>query len=257
MNNNHNDYRALASAIELSVKKNVEDKEVAIAFSGGVDSTTLAYLSGKYAKKTRLYTVGFPDSQDIKFSIKIAEELGLELDIYYLDEEESKALYKKVEGFFGLGFLKSEILAPIQKIFEVSYEKFVLFGSGTEELFAGYDRYYQWKHSGVSYEEISKRLKQEFDFLVSKGDVFYIKKLAELNNKTALFPFCDDRISSIVFGMSAELLLKDEEKKKYVLREACKLLGIPSIAINRPKKALQYGSGIHKKLLRMKRSGNL
>ena len=243
---------ALAKEIEKSVESIVKDKEVAIAFSGGIDSTTLAFLSKKYASSISLYTVGFSNSEDISYSIEISKKLGLPLNLYLLTIEESKRLYEFVEQKFSLGFLKSEILAPIQKIFELAKEEYVLFGSGSEELFAGYDRYYSWKK-----EELVEKLSDEYSFLLSKGDVHYVKELAKINEKKALFPFCNDNIKEIAFSFSAEELLKDKERKKYVLREAAKLLGVPVEAINRKKKALQYGSGVHKKLLKLRKSNEL
>jgi len=46
--------------------------------------------------------------------------------------------------------------------------------------------------------------------------------------------------------------MEDYELKKGVLREAASFLGVPQIAIKRKKRALQYGSGIHKILLKEK-----
>ncbi len=44
--------------------------------------------------------------------------------------------------------------------------------------------------------------------------------------------------------------MEDAELKKGLLREAGKLLGMPDSALKRKKRAMQYGSGVHKILLR-------
>ena len=47
-----------------AVDNRVNDK-VAIAFSGGVDSSLLAFLSEKLDRQFTLYTIGFADSKDV------------------------------------------------------------------------------------------------------------------------------------------------------------------------------------------------
>ena len=44
--------------------------------------------------------------------------------------------------------------------------------------------------------------------------------------------------------------MAERELKKGILRDAGKLLGVPEIALKRKKRAMQYGSGIHKILLK-------
>ncbi len=247
----------LAKLIEKSVKNEVEGKEVAVAFSGGIDSTTLAFVAKKYAKKVVLYSVGFPGSKDLLYSLEIAKELNLEFKMYLLDKEEAKRLYEEVEKQFSLGFLKSEILAPVKKVFEVAKENEVLFGSGSEELFVGYDRYYVWRNEGRGEEEINKMLKEEYRKLFDKGDIYYIKELAKIHGKEAVFPFCSKEIEEFAFSTPLDLRMKDKKKKKHILRESARILGVPEISINRAKKALQYGTGIHKELLKLKKRGKL
>ena len=50
--------------------------------------------------------------------------------------------------------------------------------------------------------------------------------------------------------VEAAALLYRKTVKKGLIREAAKLLGLPATAVNRKKRAMQYGSGVHKVLLK-------
>ncbi len=248
-------FEELAKLIEKSVKEDVEGKEVAVAFSGGVDSTLMAFLSKKYAKSVKLYTISFPDKEDLIYAKRIAPLLGLEHRVYLLNNDEARHLYLTVESKLHLGFLKSEILAPLEKLFEIVEEKYVVFGAASEELFLGYERYYKWIEEGIDEEEINKRLIKEYHILGNGGDIWAIDEIGKSHSKISLFPLYKDYIKDIAFSIPLAIRAKDKERKKHVIREVARYFGIPEIAINRKKRALQYGTGIHKKLLKMKKKG--
>ena len=242
--------KRLAEIIEGNVKNAVKGKEVAISFSGGLDSTTLAFLSKRYAKKVVLYTVGVVESQDVKMALEIGKKLNLKHKIYLLEREEILKLYKEVKEELKLDFVKADVLLGIKKLAQVVEEKTALFGSCTEELFLGYDRYYRWIEERIGEEEINKRLEKEYKKLFEGGDVYCIKKLFEKQGKKAVFPFCDKRIKEMLFSIPIKERARDKEKKKHVLREVARYLGVVKEAVERPKKAMQYGSGMHKELLK-------
>ena len=52
------------------------------------------------------------------------------------------------------------------------------------------------------------------------------------------------------FAVPIEERMDDRELKKGILREAGKVLGAPPEVLKRRKRAMQYGSGIHKLLLK-------
>jgi len=247
----------LSKMIEESVRHLVDNKDVAIAFSGGVDSTLMAFLSKRYAHSVHLYTVGFENSEDIKYSKRIAPMLELPHNIYYLDPEKSKYYYNLVENTLKLGFLKSEILAPLAYLFDVVKEKFVVFGAASEELFCGYERYYTWLKEGITNEEINKRLIEEYEFLGMKGDIWAIKEIGNIFNKISLFPLYQENIARFVFDIPLNIRMKDVIRKKYLIREVAKYFSLPEITVNRKKRALQYGTGFHKTILKMKKRGEI
>lgn len=70
-------YGELGNSIEEAVRKACEGREVAVAFSGGMDSGLLAALAAKYARSVTCYTCGTDGSFDVAAGRELAEKLGL------------------------------------------------------------------------------------------------------------------------------------------------------------------------------------
>ncbi len=242
----------LAQLIREAVEECLEDR-VGVAFSGGLDSTTIAHIAKEHCE-VRLFTAGVEGAQDIDYAQKVASLLNLPLTVITIDRSLAVRVYKRLERFLGLGFLQLEILVPIaliaQKAKEAGIET-LLFGSGAEELFVGYNRYYTYFEEG---KDLDRILKEEFATL-PKRDIGWIKKVCRKEGVEARFPFYNKRIADLVFSIPLEERMAEKDLKKGVLREAAKLLKVPSLVIERKKKALQYGSGVHKLLLKAFKNG--
>ncbi len=237
----------LSEKIENAVCECLEDR-VGIAFSGGLDSSTIAKIASKSCE-VELLSVGMEGSDDLIYSRLVANELGLRLNEQVFSREEIIEYYHKAEEIVHGDFLKIEIMAPIYAVCELAKKKkleVVLFGSGAEELFVGYERYYTYWNEGKNLDKI---LKEEFETLKHR-DIGMIKKVAGKIGVEARFPFYNKGIAREVFEIPLALRMEDRELKKGLLREAAHFLGVPEIAVKRKKKALQYGSGVHKVLLR-------
>ncbi len=237
----------LSELISASIAKNLEDR-VAVSFSGGVDSTLIATVAKEHAD-VELFTAGVSGSQDIDYALRGAEALGLPLDVNLIDDQMAMDSYKKIHNYLKLDFLKIEILVPIRIIAKKAKEKghsVILFGSGAEELFVGYDRYYRYFDEG---KDLAVILEDEFRTL-PKRDIGWVKKVCLKEGIEARFPYYDKDIADFMFSIPIEDRMAERELKKGFIREAGKILGVPEFILARRKKALQYGSGIHKMLLR-------
>ncbi len=236
----------LSEKIEGAVAECLEDR-VGVAFSGGLDSATIAKVAANSCN-VELICVGVEGSDDLIYSRIVAQQLGLGLNEKVLSREEVVGYYHKAGEIVNAGFLKVEILAPVYAICEMAKGiglEAVLFGSGAEELFVGYERYYTYWNEGKDLDGI---LKEEFETLKNR-DIGMIKKVARKLGVEARFPFYNKEIAQEVFGIPLALRMEERELKKGLLREAAHFLGVPETAVKRKKKALQYGSGVHKILL--------
>jgi len=148
-----------------------------------------------------------------------------------------------------MDLLKLEILIPVYCVAEAAAKKgykVMLFGTGVEELFVGYERYYLYKEEG---KELDAILKEEFRTLPQR-EISWIKKICRKFGIEARFPFYDRQLADMMFSIPLEERMYDRELKKGILREAAKMLGVPELVLKRKKKAMQYGSGVHKIFMR-------
>jgi len=237
----------LSALLERSIERSLEDK-VAVAFSGGIDSTLIATVARKHAK-VDLITIGVEGCEDLEFSEKIAKELKLPLQKIVLNESDVIDAYKKTHIILPLERKTLEILVPVYEAAKAAHglgHKSILFGSGAEELFVGYERYLTYFDQG---KDLDKLLREEFRTLKHR-DIAWVEKICRRFGIDARFPFYNNDLAKMMFAVPIEDRIADRELKKGLLREAAKVLGTPKLALSRRKKAMQYGSGVHKIIMK-------
>ena len=249
-----------------AVEKRVENiSNVGLIFSGGVDSTILAVLLKQIAENRgndknpiplniKLYSVGIENSQDIKFSKEIAEELGLDLKTVIIDENTVKESIKPVltaiedDNVMKLGVGMTIYLAA--KAMKEDNVKVALSGQGADELFGGYNRYLKHFEENSLFdayfaldEEIYHDIANMYHVNLERDDAVSMANGVELR-----VPFLDKDIIDLALDIPGIYKIKDNEDvlRKHILRDVAKSIGVPDYIADRPKKAAQYGSGINK-----------
>ncbi len=79
-----------------------------------------------------------------------------------------------------------------------------------------------------------------------------VNKISSGFGITILQPFLSYRFIKYAKKISLENKIKNSEDliRKHIIRKAASKIGVPEISANQRKKALQYGSKIHKALIK-------
>ncbi|EKQ53212.1 MAG: asparagine synthase, glutamine-hydrolyzing [Methanobacterium sp. Maddingley MBC34] len=238
-----------------SVKKRTNGLDkVGILFSGGVDSTLLAVICRDLGVETELYAVGSDGSQDLTFARKVAADIGLPLHIQVIDEEVVREyiplVLNAIEEWnvMKLGVGMTAFLAA--EMAHEHGERVILSGQGADELFAGYHRYlgfYQEKGEKAQ-EDLQDDVENLYHVNLERDDKSTMASSVELR-----VPYLDLQIINMAMNIPMHYKISGPEDRlrKCILREVASQLSVPPEIVKRPKKAAQYGSGIHK-ILRKK-----
>ena len=237
-----------------SVEKRIEGlSRVGIIFSGGVDSTILAKICKDLGVETELYTVGNENSQDVKFAKKAAAHMHLPLHIKTVDEAlvrgYTEPVLNAIEEF---NIMKLGVGMPSYIASEMAHAtglKVMLSGQGADELFGGYNRYLQFYHEKgeKAQEDLKEDVLNLYHVNLQRDDSVTMKNSVELR-----VPFLDMEVVDLAMQIPMKYKIngKDDKLRKSILREVAADIGVIDDIVKRPKKAAQYGSGIHKILVK-------
>lgn len=242
----------------------VEDRiadvdEVSIAFSGGLDSSIIAALVRERVKNALLISVGLEGSRDLENAEKIAGEIGLPFraETYTLSDVE-ETLLKVLWLIEEANALKASICIPEFWSAEISSKmgyRVMLSGQGSDEIFAGYHKYL--REYSKSPESVEQTLYHD-TLKLYENSLEPEEKICSFHNVEVRFPYADYDLAS--FALSLPITLKisssNDPLRKRILRRLAEYIGLPADVYLRPKKAIQYGTGVSQALKKIaKRSG--
>ncbi len=238
----------LREALYRAVGETVPERNVAVAFSGGVDSSLLARICTNLGKQVTLLTVGFAGSHDIAFSGKIAGALRLVHRIVELDPagfEKDLARVRRVIACDNTSHIENCIayLNIARAVKDVGINT-VLSANGCDELFCGYNGYRSVCDKGKDaiMEFMEEKISNELVL------VWEISQVAQEYGVQVRQPFLSPAFIEFAKTIPLEHKIKgpDDMVRKHVLRQVALAIGVPAESATKPKKALQYGSSIHR-----------
>lgn len=230
--------------------------EIAVIFSGGVDSTILTLILKKIAEKKdlkiRLYAVGKKESKDVLAAQKVAHILGLPLKVQevtediVLDNIETVVQAIGENNLMKIGVGMTVYLAC--KMIKEDGLRVAISGQGADELFAGYNRYLKSFLNNTLQEELIHDIEHMSEVNLERDDAVSMENSVELR-----LPFLDSKLVEFALNIPLKYKIKNSEDKirKHILRDLAFNLGLNEEFAYRPKKAAQYGTGIDK-ILRKK-----
>lgn len=237
--------KELAALTDESVRKRVAGKRrVAVSFSGGLDSSLVANVASRYSEVVlcSAHTKGARDESQARWAASL---LGLELLEVEVGQDE---MNRELRGL-DLPYQPNPMDRALWTVYSAcsrtasrSGAEMILLGQLADELFGGYMKYQRALAEGGAIA--AERM--------MSSDVEGCSRTGFLRDEQACsrwvepsFPFADGRIVS--FGLSADTEFKIMSgRRKVLLGEAARILGLPDEIVDTPKRAAQYSSGLSK-----------
>jgi asparagine synthase (glutamine-hydrolysing) len=230
-------YAEVERAIVDAVIDSVEGKDVAVAFSGGLDSGLISAIAKRYADSVHLYTCGTDEAHDVIMAKDLSERLELPWTHVRISKRNMEPLIREMVS-------ATRITDPFTISYEMQLfcvcreakEDAVVTGQGADEYFMGCskfvdqtDRDYEMQRDAAAERLIRISIPCE-------------KVIAKHFGKSLLYPYMADGVISEIGKLDqCELRPKDMDSRKSILRDIAVNLGQPYIA-ERKKKSSQYGS---------------
>jgi asparagine synthase (glutamine-hydrolysing) len=222
------------------------DDPVTILFSGGVDSGLLAWELREHPALT-LLTAGVAGSPDLVAGESGARTLGLAWTGTELTEDEVRAVAERIASATdGLPWTTRTVLIAFEAAVERAPRGPILCGQGADELFLGYAHF-----RGLDATEARERSEADLRTLIER-DWPTARTLALRTDRRVYAPYLEPEFVAAARAVPVLRRMPGEAPKRFFRRWAVHR-GLPPAIANRPKRALQFGSGVGRVVARATR----
>ncbi len=219
-----------------------------LLLSGGIDSTAVGLALARGGNKFNCYFTGIKESSEPKDLIhakRAAKEIGMPLKTKFVSMKDYEKALPKIVELVGSG---DPVLVGVSSMLyfatKTMKEKYAFTGTGSDEIFGGYNRFKESKNFKKDSEEALQKL--------LKNDLKVFERVAEYNGVQLVSPYLDKKLINGAKKLSKKDLV-DSNMNKKVLREIALDLGLSEELAMRPKKAAQYGSNFDKAIHQLAR----
>lgn len=208
-----------------------------VLYSSGVDSGLVAEAASRSGKPT-LLTIGLPGSPDVTFARAVGPLPGVPHRIVEVEAGEIERARSRVLGLYAdLSPVELSVMSALAVALARSPEPIVLCGQGADELFLGYAHF-----RGLPAGEAEARSTADLRALVERDGPRAGAIAKELGCELRS-PFLDPAVVASARSIPIATRLPGATTK-VPLREIARRRGLPDSVVERPKKALQFGTGI-------------
>jgi asparagine synthase (glutamine-hydrolysing) len=244
--------KKLLENIKNSISETVKEKKIGIAFSGGVDSTLISKICSDMNYDITLLTIGFAESHDILFAKEVNQHLNYTHHVLEIDSEIFPDISLKIQQT-----IKTENLSWNENCIAFHYVSqlaksldldTVITANGIDELFCGYNAYREAFSEGESkiHEVMLSKLDNELKMMKA------VNLVASEFGVKIIQPLLSSKFIEYAKTIPLSEKIHDSEDlyRKHIIRKLASQINVPEISCTKRKKALQYGSKIHKALLK-------
>jgi diphthine-ammonia ligase len=232
--------------LQQAIRKRIPDQKYAILFSGGIDSTYIAYTLKRMGESFTCYTCVLDDPakkepEDLYYAKRIAKDLNLDHKIIRIKPRDIPTHLKKIVPMIeDSNVVKAEVALTFHAAAVQAAKdgcKVIFSGLGSEEIFAGYQRHKD--SQDINKECVSGLLK------LYERDLYRDDVITMHNGIEGRFPFLDKALVTYALRIPGEFKIRNRVEK-YILRRIAKDDGLPKEYADRKKRAAQYGSNFSK-----------
>ena len=251
----------LQTLLQRSIRERVSGlKDIAVAFSGGLDSSLIAFLAKQTGVNVHLVFVSLADRPEIEYAKKAADALKLRVHVKLYDERDVERVLPKVLWLIEEADpVKASIGVPFYWSAENAAKmglKVMLAGQGADELFGGYTRYL----TACSRQGKERAREMIIKDILKMHEANFERdsKICGYHNVELRLPFAMYQMAELAMNLPLELKIEStcNTNRKLVLRRVAKSVGLPEFIAKKPKKAMQYATGVSKTLKKLaKRKG--
>ncbi|MEO2201490.1 MAG: asparagine synthase C-terminal domain-containing protein [Nitrosopumilus sp.] len=246
--------KELFENIKNSISEIVKEQKIGIAFSGGVDSTLISKICSDMNYDVTLLTIGFPESHDILFAKEVNEYLKYPHHILEIDSNTFPTISSKIRQTIDTDNLSwnENCIAfyYVSKLANSLNLDTVVTANGIDELFCGYNAYREAYSGGKSKinEVMLAKLDNELKMMKS------VNVVSSEFGVTILQPLLTSKFIDYAKTVPISEKIYDSEDlyRKHIIRKLASEVNVPELSYTKRKKALQYGSKIHKALLKIR-----
>ncbi len=247
----------LRSYDEAVILKNIREKLIAgvekrldadaplgFLLSGGLDSSLVCSIASRLLKKKiRTFSIGMTtDAIDLKYAKEVADYLGTEHNVIYMDEQDIRKTLREliwVLGTYDITTIRASMgmYLMCRAIHETTDVRVLLTGEISDELF-GY-KYTDFAPSAEAFQQESeKRIRELHAYDVLRAD-----RCIASNSIEARVPFGDLHFVRYVMSIDPKLKLNTHGMGKYLLRKAFEGDWLPEDILWREKAAFSDAVG--------------
>jgi asparagine synthase (glutamine-hydrolysing) len=207
-----------------------------------------------------LFHVSLENQPETETAKQAAEELGLPIRIFQYREDDVKRVLPNVIWLIEEPDpVKASIGIPVYWAAEAAAKaefKIMFAGQGADELFGGYKRYLDY-YSKYGKQKVQEKIFEDI-FGLYENNLERDFKICNFHNVELRLPFATYEIAEFAKDLPLELKIRpaSDQLRKLVLRRVAENLGLPQFIVEKPKRAVQYSTGITKTLKKLaKREG--
>ena len=242
--------------LEQSIRNRIHDvREVAVAFSGGLDSSLIAHIASRCGTKVSLLHVSMENQLETEEAIDASEAMNLPLQVHlFKDSDVEKTLPKVIELIEEPDPIKASVGLPFYWTAEKAAEagfRVLMAGQGADELFGGYQRYVN-EYCEAGKEKILRTMFNDV-IKIHESNLERDLKITSYHDIELRLPFGAFELAKFALTLPIECKIekKPDTLRKLVLRKVALNAGMPTSVIDKPKKAVQYSTGVNDAIKRI------